>query len=148
MGTLETNRGLRIGELAERAGVTLQTLRYYESLGLLQPAPRRPGGFRFYDEGALQRLERIRQLKELLGFTLDEVRTVLAFDDAVAALRARYLSTEDTAERAAIVREAARHTEGLIALVDHKQAGLVEMRTRLQERLDRYHALLGEMDSG
>lgn len=144
---MKTGRELRIGELAERAGVTLQTLRYYESLGLIQPSPRRPGGFRFYGEDTLQRLERIRDLKELLGFTLDEVRTVLAFDDAVAALRARYLNTEDVAERTAIVREAGQQTEGLIALVERKQAGLMEMRARLQERLDRYHRLLGEMVS-
>jgi DNA-binding transcriptional MerR regulator len=145
MATTETGRGLRIGELAERAGVTLPTLRYYESLGLLQPAPRRPGGFRFYDAGALQRLERIRQLKDLLGFTLEEVRAVLAIEDAVAELRTRFHRTGDRAERERIVREAIAHTERLAELVEHKRAGLEAMRRRLEERLHRYRQVLAEM---
>lgn len=84
----ETTVGMRIGQLARQAGVALRTLRYYEELGLIQPVRRRPGGFRYYDETALQRLERIRQLKELLGFTLEEVRRILESENAVAELRA------------------------------------------------------------
>lgn len=141
----EGARGMRIGELAGRAGVTLRTLRYYEGLGLIRPVPRRPGGFRFYDEATLQRIERIRRLKELFGFSLDEVRRFLASEDAVAALRARYLSTDDRAERLGIVREAVLETERLVGLIEHKQALLAEMRQRLDERLVRYRELVEEM---
>jgi DNA-binding transcriptional MerR regulator len=136
---------LRIGALAERAGVTVRTLRYYESLGLLQCEPRRQGAFRLYDDAALQRLERIRQLKDLLGFTLDEVRRILAAEDAVAALRERYLSTDDSAERIAIVHQAIELTQRQADLVAQKQGRLDEMRGRLEERLARYRQVLGEM---
>jgi MerR family copper efflux transcriptional regulator len=66
---------LRIGELAERAGVTTRTIRYYESRGLLGP-PDRPGGFRHYSEDALVRLKKIDALKKL-GLSLDEISSVI-----------------------------------------------------------------------
>ena len=66
---------LRIGELAERAGVTTRTIRYYESRGLLGP-PDRPGGFRHYGDDALVRLKKIDALKKL-GLSLDEITPVI-----------------------------------------------------------------------
>jgi DNA-binding transcriptional MerR regulator len=67
---------LRIGEAAARAAVSVRTLRYYEELGLLTPSAHSPGGARRYAEEDVARLARIRELKDLLGFDLDEVRTV------------------------------------------------------------------------
>lgn len=66
---------LRIGELARRAGVTTRTIRYYESRGLLGPADR-PGGFRYYTDEALVRLNKIDSLKKL-GLSLDEIASVI-----------------------------------------------------------------------
>ncbi|HEV8238740.1 MAG TPA: MerR family transcriptional regulator [Thermoanaerobaculia bacterium] len=69
-----------IGKLAKTAGVNVQTLRYYERIGLLCPDRRSASGYRHYDERALARLERIKQAQRL-GFRLAEVRTILAADD-------------------------------------------------------------------
>ncbi|MGY3850052.1 MerR family transcriptional regulator [Streptomyces hydrogenans] len=63
---------MRIGELAERAGTTTRTLRYYESRGLL-PARRTGQGHRVYDEGDLRLLREIRTLQDF-GFELEETR--------------------------------------------------------------------------
>ncbi|OPF79249.1 MerR family transcriptional regulator [Streptomyces antioxidans] len=63
---------MRIGELAERAGTTTRTLRYYESLGLL-PARRTGNGYRSYDEEDLRLLQQIRTLRDF-GFELEETR--------------------------------------------------------------------------
>ncbi|MEV7288617.1 MerR family transcriptional regulator [Streptomyces sp. NPDC093252] len=63
---------MRIGELAERAGTTTRTLRYYESRGLL-PARRNAQGHRTYDEGDLRLLRQIRTLQDF-GFGLEETR--------------------------------------------------------------------------
>lgn len=64
--------GLRSGELAEAAGVNLQTLRYYERRGLLAEPRRSPGGHRLYPAAALTTL-RVIKTAQRLGFTLDEV---------------------------------------------------------------------------
>ena len=63
---------MRIGELAERAGTTTRTLRYYESRGLLQ-AGRAENGYRTYDESDLRLIQQIRTLQDF-GFELEETR--------------------------------------------------------------------------
>lgn len=67
---------MRIGELAEKAGVTPRTIRYYEDLGLLSPSEREGKGFRYYTEVELARLRKIDVLKGL-GLSLDEIRDCL-----------------------------------------------------------------------
>jgi MerR family transcriptional regulator, copper efflux regulator len=67
---------MKIGEIAKRAGIGIDTIRYYEREGLLLEPERRPSGYRQYDESAVERLEFIRRAKEL-GFTLGEIRELL-----------------------------------------------------------------------
>ena len=71
----------RIGEVAKLTGVTTRTLRYWEELGLLHPASRTEGGERLYAAADMRRVTRIRDLQELLGFSLDEVKAVLSTGD-------------------------------------------------------------------
>ena len=74
---------LQIGELAQRTGASHRTIHYYERLGLLRPVEREGAGYRYYNEEAVQRLEKIAALKKL-GLSLDEVAQVidLYFQDA------------------------------------------------------------------
>lgn len=67
---------MRIGELADKAGVTPRTIRYYESLGLLGPSEREGRGFRYYTEVELARLRKIDALKAL-GLTLEEISSII-----------------------------------------------------------------------
>jgi len=71
-----SGRGLRTGELAERAGVNVQTLRYYERRGLLAAPTRRPSGQREYSEDAVNLLRTIKAVQRL-GFTLAEIEELL-----------------------------------------------------------------------
>jgi len=74
---------MRIGELAQKAGVTPRTIRYYENLGLLNPSEREGSGFRYYTETELAKLQKIDCLKSL-GLSLEEITTVidLYFEDS------------------------------------------------------------------
>jgi len=67
---------MKIGEIAKRARIGIETIRYYEREGLLLEPERRPSGYRQYSESAVERLEFIRRAKDL-GFTLAEVRELL-----------------------------------------------------------------------
>jgi len=67
---------MRIGEIAKRSGIGIETIRYYEREALLDEPQRRPSGYRQYDESTLERLAYIRRAKEL-GFTLSEIRELL-----------------------------------------------------------------------
>lgn len=67
---------LTIGEVARRAGVGVETVRFYEREGLLEEPARRASGYRQFDEGVVGRLRFIRRAKDL-GFTLKEIRDLL-----------------------------------------------------------------------
>lgn len=69
-----------IGALSERTGCNIETIRYYERIGLMPAAPRSEGGHRLYGEAETRRLGFIRRTRQL-GFTLDEVRTLLRLVD-------------------------------------------------------------------
>ncbi len=76
----ENPRGLSIGGVARRSGVQIETIRYYERIGLLAPPPRTAGGHRVFGGAEVKRLNFVRRAREL-GFTLDQVRDLLALAD-------------------------------------------------------------------
>ncbi len=75
---------MRIGELAERAGISAKAIRYYEQVGILAPPARTTSGYRAYDEAVLGRLGFVRAA-QALGLTLGEIRQIIAFRDDGAA---------------------------------------------------------------
>lgn len=73
---------LQIGEVADRVGLSLRTVRYYEEMRLLTPAGRTEGGFRLYTGEEVERLGLIKQMKPL-GFTVQQMRDLLDARDAL-----------------------------------------------------------------
>ena len=73
---------MHIGELAEKTGLSLRTIRHYDEVGLLEPAGRTLGGFRLYTQDDLARLMLIRRMKPL-GFTLEEMTDLLRIIDTL-----------------------------------------------------------------
>ncbi len=69
---------MRIGEVAERAGVPAKTIRYYETIGLLPAPDRAANGYRDYADGIIDRLAFVRAA-QVCGFTLGEIRGIVAF---------------------------------------------------------------------
>ncbi|MFG2980799.1 MerR family transcriptional regulator [Streptomyces sp. NPDC048258] len=97
---------MRIGELAERAGTSTRTLRYYESRGLL-PARRTDNGYRTYDEDDLRLLRQIRMLQDF-GFELEETRPF------VDCLRAGHPDGDSCPASLAVYRRKLAELDGLI----------------------------------
>jgi|SRR6516165_12022569 MerR family mercuric resistance operon transcriptional regulator len=75
--------GLTRGQLAQRVGVNLETVRFYEKEGLLSPASRTASGYRQFSEATVSRLEFVKRAKEL-GFSLAEIRELLVLQDGNA----------------------------------------------------------------
>ena len=73
---MTAHRPMQIGELAERTGLSIRTLRHYDEIGLLRPSARSDGGFRLYTETDVERLLVIRRMKPL-EFTLAEMGELL-----------------------------------------------------------------------
>lgn len=76
-------RTMHIGEVAERTSLSLRTLRHYDDIGLVTPSGRTDGGFRLYTEDDVARIVLIRRMKPL-GYTLEQMRDVLAVFDALS----------------------------------------------------------------
>jgi MerR family mercuric resistance operon transcriptional regulator len=91
---------IRIGELSRRTGCNIETIRYYERIGLLPAPVRSAGRYRLYDTGDLQRLSFIRRARDL-GFTLDEVRSLVSLsakDEQAACASVRELAESHLVE--------------------------------------------------
>ena len=118
---------MQIGEVAERTGLSLRTIRYYGEVGLVTPSSRTEGGFRLYTEDDVARLELIMTMKPL-GYSLEEMSEVLAV--------VTELEHGPTAAR----RESL--TEQLVTI----RASAAERRERLQERIAAAESFIARLD--
>jgi DNA-binding transcriptional MerR regulator len=147
VATRDDEATYQIGEVAERTGVTQRTLRFYEEKGLLQPPSRMEGGFRLYSEDDVRRVEQIKRLQKLLGFTLAEIKEMLEAEEVREEIReerrqqpdagadvkrARFLTLIDVTERQHDIRQ--------------KVEALNAMKAELEERLAHYARRLEELD--
>jgi len=123
----------QIGEVCQRTGLTQRALHYYDEIGLLVPSERLNGGQRLYAAADLERIGRIKNLKQLLGLSLSEIKRLLDADEA----RAKYLSAaqaaSDPARRRKAVEDALQVTEDQLQSVREK----VHQLGRLQRQLER-----------
>src|SRR5882672_562125 len=97
---------LRIQEVSAEIGLTARSIRYYEEIGLLEPAARSDGDYRLYDGDDLERLRYIKGLRDDAGFSLAEIARLLEDDEARTRNRDRFRTTHDPAERRAIIDDA------------------------------------------
>ena len=125
---------IRIGEVAERTGVTPRTIRYYEEIGLLAGSARRKGEHRLYDDADIERLHDLTRLRDLLNLSLEELKQVLEAEDARAAVRRAWAETDSDDERLRIVDAALPHVDAQLDLVRRRQQELGKLEAELVAR--------------
>jgi len=118
-------------------------------MGLLPEAGGRPsGGHRLYTDAEVARLQEVMRLKELLGLTLEELKELLAVEEARAEVRAE-LRREDVApeRRRELLVEAGGHIDRQLELVRHRSAELAKLQEELTETRKRVRRKLRELDA-
>jgi DNA-binding transcriptional MerR regulator len=126
----------RIGEVADRVGVTTRTIRYYEERGLLSHATTRAkGAHRVYTEADVIRLHELIRLRDLLGLSLEELGELAEAEEARAALRGRWADSASDEERARIVEAAIPLVERQLELVEARQETLEAFAGELKAKL-------------
>lgn len=122
---------MQIGDVAERTGLSLRTIRHYEEVGLLPEARRSSGGFRLYGEEAVARLLLIKRMKPL-DFTLEEMRDLIDLRDRLAAPRLSAATRATLTERLATYQSLVEHQLAVLReRVDSAQAFADQLRDEL-----------------
>jgi MerR family transcriptional regulator, mercuric resistance operon regulatory protein len=116
------NGAMTIGQVAAKANVHVETIRYYQKIGLVGEPVRPLGGIRHYDDKTVARLRFIKRSQQL-GFSLDEVRNLLALEDGQSCRETRLLA------------------EKKLDLIESRLADLRRMQKRLKQ-------LINECESG
>ncbi|TKV30076.1 MerR family transcriptional regulator [Arthrobacter sp. NamB2] len=116
---------MHIGELAERTGLSLRTIRHYDEVGILPPSSRSEGGFRLYTEDDVERLLLIRRMKPL-GFSLEEMQALLDVTDQ--------WDTETDPDRRELLRAS---LDAFRASAAERREKLVQTLARADEFIDR-----------
>ncbi|MEA2633194.1 MAG: MerR family transcriptional regulator, repressor of the yfmOP operon [Chloroflexota bacterium] len=140
-------RLLRINEVAAETGMTTRTIRYYEEIGLLEPAGRSDGDYRLYDASDLDRLHFIRNLRDDAGFSLTQIGQLLEDEEARQRNRERLRQTTDPTERRVYLADAEQRVERQISILEAKAARLASMIDEAQARLGRIRAHIAELDA-
>jgi DNA-binding transcriptional MerR regulator len=136
-------------ERAHRAQpATPRTIRYYEEIGLLPEAPSRPsGGHRVYTNAEVDRLREVMRLKDLLGVSLEQLKTLLTAEEARAAVRAQLRRDDVHPERRReLLGEALGHLDRQLELVRSRAAELAKLEEELCETHKRVRRKLRALD--
>ena len=137
---------LRIGDVAKLTGTTARTMRYYEEIGLLPGVEDREAGrHRSYTQADVDRVREVLRLRDLLGVSLDELRELLAAEDARAALREEFQRTDKPAARRRILEAALGHLDRQLDLVQHRREELDRLKRELTATRRRAERRLEEL---
>ena len=138
---------LRINEVAAETGLTTRAIRYYEEIGLLEPAARSEGDYRLYDDSDLDRLRFIRSLRDDAGFSLAQIGQLLEDEAARERNRVRLRETEDPDERRALLTDARRRVDHQIEILKAKAARLAGMIAAAEARSVHLDEHIAELDA-
>jgi DNA-binding transcriptional MerR regulator len=143
------SESLRIGDVARLVGTTPRTIRYYEEIGLLPEAPARPSGqHRIYTHTEVERMREVMRLKDLLGVSLEELKTLLTAEEARAEVRAQLRRDDvDPRRRRELLSEALGHLDRQLALVRHRASELEKLENELGETRKRVRRKIRELDA-
>jgi DNA-binding transcriptional MerR regulator len=144
-----SSESLRIGDVARLLGTTPRTIRYYEEFGLLPEAPARPSGqHRIYTQAEVDRIREVMRLKDLLGVSLEELKTLLTAEEARAEVRAQLRRDDvDPERRRELLAEALGHIDRQLALVRHRASELAKLEDELSETRKRVRRKIRGLDA-
>jgi DNA-binding transcriptional MerR regulator len=137
---------LRIQEVAAEVGLTPRSIRYYEEIGLLEPAARSEGAYRLYDESDIARLRFIRGLRDDAGFSLAQIGQLLEDEAARERNRERLRQTTDPAERRRYYEEARARVDRQLALLEAKAQRIAAMIAEAKGRQEHIDSHVAELE--
>lgn len=124
----------RIEDVASMTGLTKRALRYYEDIDLINPK-RTNAGYRLYSENDIEKIRKIIELKESLGFTLNEIKIALELEEDLKDVLMGNTYSLD------MIKKAIDMVDGQIKLIEKKQQTLSKVKLKYQNMLSKLKAM-------
>ncbi len=142
---IDEPRLFTIEQVSAQTGLTKRTLRYYEEVGLLPPTDRTEGNYRRYTEADVKRLDKIKKLRDLLGFSLADIREIMEAEDERGQIKVAYKNETEAAAKIGQLDRADELIRRQLHLIEQKMIGLEEMRIALQTKIERHKHIREEL---
>ncbi|ASS67495.1 DNA-binding transcriptional regulator, MerR family [Paenibacillus sp. RU4T] len=126
----------KIEDVANLCGLTKRTVRYYEEIGLLAPE-RSEGGFRLYTESDVEKLKKIINARDALGFSLQELQEYVSIGEELSVLRDGIRIVEDIERKRSMIGDMEKTVEKQLKMMDQKIAKIVKIRSEFIELKDK-----------
>ena len=142
---IDEPRLFTIEQVSAQTGLTKRTLRYYEEVGLLPPTDRTEGNYRRYTEADIKRLDKIKKLRDLLGFSLADIREIMEAEDERGQIKVAYKNETEAAAKIGQLDRSDELIRRQLHLIEQKMIGLEEMRTALQAKIEHHKHVREEL---
>ncbi|WEG12036.1 MerR family transcriptional regulator [Pullulanibacillus sp. KACC 23026] len=142
-------RGFKIDEVAKQSGLSKRTIRYYEEIGLLDSPPRSKGGTRIYSDKHVELLKKVTTIKEVLGFSLQELVHYMSLRENFEQTRANYLQVKelkDSISEKTSLEEMGKTLDKQILVIEDKMQKILSVQKELVTLRERVRARIGSLE--
>ncbi|GGE23729.1 HTH-type transcriptional regulator YfmP [Marinithermofilum abyssi] len=137
----------KIDEVARKTGLTKRAIRYYEEIGLFQPAKRSEGGIRLYTDEDIQQLKRMSEIREVLGFSLQEIRRFMELTEELEAHRRGYRQSDVPEKQVEELKEIRDTVTRQLDMIRYRMKKMTQFKQELEELLDRVNKGLARREN-
>lgn len=131
---MNSNKLLSIGEVAKTLATTTRTVRYYEEIGLITPYKKTPTSQRLYTSEDVEKIIKIKELHNLMGLKLAEIKRFIEIEDKLNELKEHYSKTTSIKKQAEIIEEALSLYEELISQLSQRVKQIKGFKTELENK--------------
>lgn len=137
---------LKIDQVSKESGLTKRTIRYYEQIGILPPPMRSEGGIRCYTQEHIDLLIKIKNAKEALGFSLQELQYFISLGNAIEANKVDYKRSFEPAKQKEKLIEIINNIDQKLILIEKKIDKIQDVRRELLDLKKRAEAVVEKMN--
>ncbi|MDP4127973.1 MAG: MerR family transcriptional regulator [Bacillota bacterium] len=137
---------LKIDQVSLQSGLTKRAIRYYEEIGILPPPQRSEGGIRYYTQEHVELLKKIKDTKDALGISLDELQHFISLSKIIEVQKEGYKQSSERIERKEKLLEIISTFNKEIELIDQKISKIERVRNDLMNLKKRAQALVETMN--
>jgi DNA-binding transcriptional MerR regulator len=124
---------LKIDDVAKETGLTKRTIRYYEQIELLTPPERSEGGVRLYTPQDVERLKKIINARDVLGFSLQELKEYIAVAETISQHRKEYKNSLEESKRTEELKEIEVGLQNQIQMIQDKMEKMKKMKQEVEK---------------